>query len=285
MTIGDWIDTPTGGRITGYVFGFGASVVIIGALFKIMHWPGAGVILTAGMGTEALLFIVTALANPHKVYNWERVFPQIYDETADEAVTSNIIGGGTPATAIGGGSVSGIIGAGATGASGAAIAGGTSGTLSAVAASEINSMSETDLEKLKNGISKLSETAEQLNNLSQAGTTASQFAQNMANANNALTNYNAAQVQINNATNTLLSSYQGIAADMDAAKQNTTNMVGMIANVNKNLSSANSAYELQLQAITSANAEIEAFKQNTAKLNAQVNNLNSIYGNMLNALA
>lgn len=283
MTIGDWIDTPTGGRITGYVFGFGASVVIIGALFKIMHWPGAGVILTAGMGTEALLFVVTALANPHKVYNWERVFPQIYDETADEAVTSNIIGGGAPSVSIGG-----AIGAGNAGSAnlaGGVASAGTSGTLSAVAATEINSMSESDLEKLKNGITKLSETAEQLNNLSQAGTTASQFAQNMANANNALTNYNAAQVQINNATNTLLSSYQSIASDMDAAKQNTTNMVGMIANVNKNLSSANSAYELQLQAITSANAEIEAFKQNTAKLNAQVNNLNSIYGNMLNALA
>lgn len=147
MTIGDWIDTPTGGRITGYVFGFGASVVIIGALFKIMHWPGAGVILTAGMGTEALLFVVTALANPHKVYNWERVFPQIYDETADEAVTSNIIGGGAPSVSIGG-----AIGAGNAGSAnlaGGVVSAGTSGTLSAVAATEINSMSESDLEKLK----------------------------------------------------------------------------------------------------------------------------------------
>ena len=42
----------------GYIYGWGASAVIIGALFKIMHFPGAGVILTAGMLVEALVLFV-----------------------------------------------------------------------------------------------------------------------------------------------------------------------------------------------------------------------------------
>ena len=45
------------------LYGWGASVVIIGALFKIMHWPGAGIVLTAGMVTEALIFFFSASAS------------------------------------------------------------------------------------------------------------------------------------------------------------------------------------------------------------------------------
>ena len=59
------------------VYSGGASIVIIGALFKIMHWPFAGTILTIGMMTEALLFGIGIFEKPHAVYNWENVFPQL----------------------------------------------------------------------------------------------------------------------------------------------------------------------------------------------------------------
>ncbi len=45
--------------IVGYIYGWGASAVIIGALFKIMHFPGAGYILTAGMLVEAFFFFLS----------------------------------------------------------------------------------------------------------------------------------------------------------------------------------------------------------------------------------
>jgi gliding motility-associated protein GldL len=43
------------------LYGFGAAVVIVGALFKIMHWPGADAMLIAGLGTEALIFFISVL--------------------------------------------------------------------------------------------------------------------------------------------------------------------------------------------------------------------------------
>ncbi|MDY6426797.1 MAG: gliding motility protein GldL, partial [Bacteroidales bacterium] len=55
-----FFSTPKGKRITGVAYGLGASVVIIGALFKIQHYPGAGVMLMIGMFIEACLFAISA---------------------------------------------------------------------------------------------------------------------------------------------------------------------------------------------------------------------------------
>lgn len=56
---------------------FGASIVIIGALFKIMHWPGASIALIGGLGTEALLFCLFGLDIPHEEYDWTLVYPEL----------------------------------------------------------------------------------------------------------------------------------------------------------------------------------------------------------------
>ena len=72
-----WYTSYKGQRITGIVYSVGASVVIIGALFKILHWPGASQVLMLGMFTEAFLFIIGVLDAPHPVYEWEQVFPQL----------------------------------------------------------------------------------------------------------------------------------------------------------------------------------------------------------------
>ena len=57
------------------LYGIGASVVIIGALFKIMHWPGAGFMLTVGLGTEAVIFFFSAFEPLHEEDDWSLVFP------------------------------------------------------------------------------------------------------------------------------------------------------------------------------------------------------------------
>lgn len=279
MTIGDWMESPQGAKITGYAFGFGAAVVIVGALFKIMHWPGASVVLISGMGTEALLFCITAFGNPHPTYKWDNVFPQLTHENEEEPMGLAGLGAGVVTN----GNISSGSSSNQSATNGNNIGGQIVGGNLNIG--EVNSLSEEDLKKLNEGISKLSETAEQLSKLSETGKVAETFVANMNNANSSLEMYSSAQNQINEATSSLIDSYKGIASDIATAKENTNSFVGIMTDVNKKLSSTNSSYELQIKALEAANAEVEAYKSNTTKLNSHVTELNLIYGNMLNALA
>lgn len=56
---------------------FGASIVIIGALFKIQHWPGSDIAIIAGLGTEAILFVMFGLDIPHEEYDWTLAYPEL----------------------------------------------------------------------------------------------------------------------------------------------------------------------------------------------------------------
>ena len=58
-----WYESYKGQRVVGMVYSIGASVVIIGALFKILHWPGASTVLMIGMFTEAFLFLIGCFAH------------------------------------------------------------------------------------------------------------------------------------------------------------------------------------------------------------------------------
>lgn len=59
------------------LYGIGAAVVILGALFKILHLQGANFMLIAGMGTEAIIFIFSAFEPLHVEYNWALVYPEL----------------------------------------------------------------------------------------------------------------------------------------------------------------------------------------------------------------
>jgi len=59
------------------LYGWGASVVIIGALFKINHYPGADIMLVIGLGTESIIFFFSAFEPPHVEPDWSLVYPQL----------------------------------------------------------------------------------------------------------------------------------------------------------------------------------------------------------------
>jgi len=59
------------------VYGIGASVVLIGALFKINHYPGADLALIIGLGTEATVFFLSAFEPPHVEPDWSLVYPEL----------------------------------------------------------------------------------------------------------------------------------------------------------------------------------------------------------------
>jgi len=66
------------------LYGWGASIVIMGALFKIQHWPGAGVMLTIGLSTEAIIFFFSAFEKPHEDPDWSLVYPELAGMSSDE---------------------------------------------------------------------------------------------------------------------------------------------------------------------------------------------------------
>jgi gliding motility-associated protein GldL len=60
-----------------FCYGLGAAVVIIGALFKIQHWPGASIMLIIGLGVEAFIFALSAFDKPDDEYDWSIVYPEL----------------------------------------------------------------------------------------------------------------------------------------------------------------------------------------------------------------
>ena len=70
-------ETKKGKTIMGLLYGLGAAVVIVGALFKIMHWPGAGPMLVVGLSTEALIFAVSAFEPQHMPLDWTLAYPEL----------------------------------------------------------------------------------------------------------------------------------------------------------------------------------------------------------------
>ncbi|NDB35329.1 MAG: gliding motility protein GldL, partial [Flavobacteriia bacterium] len=78
--IGAWMAKPLGRKVMGYAFGIGAAVVILGALFKIMHWPGCNEMLIAGLGTEAVLFTLSSFQITHPEPDWSVYYPYAYPE-------------------------------------------------------------------------------------------------------------------------------------------------------------------------------------------------------------
>ena len=85
-------------NIMKYVYGLGAAVVIVGALFKIMHWPGSGILLTVGLLTEAGIFIMSVLEPVAEDVHWEFVYPELAmgaesstdDDKEDKTVTEEL---------------------------------------------------------------------------------------------------------------------------------------------------------------------------------------------------
>jgi gliding motility-associated protein GldL len=59
------------------LYGWGAAVVILGALFKILHWDGADYMLIVGLGTEAVIFFISAFEKPNEEYDWTLVYPEL----------------------------------------------------------------------------------------------------------------------------------------------------------------------------------------------------------------
>lgn len=254
-------------RLTGIFYSAGASIVIIGALFKIMHWPGAGIVLTAGMLTEAFLFMIGVFDKPHKEYHWELAFPALDSEEGENATPANKKGG--------------------------------------LPSLQTPPVSEQDMQRLSDSIKRLTDTSAQLSSFSAASTVTESYIKNVSSASDAISSFSNSQRSLTESSSVLVDSYKGFASNMTTVSNDSKLFMEKLATLNETLGAVNSTYELQLKnmntqatAFSSVSAslekinsvmdssvkESEAYKEQTAKLTQQISSLNNIYGNMLNAM-
>lgn len=288
-----WWNLPETKQKVGAAYSIGAAVVIIGAMFKILHLPGAAPVLGLGMTVEAVLFALGIFDKPHKEYEWDK----IYDFDGD----GGVIGAEKEVKAVK-----------------SEVA--TVPQTRAVGLNYSETINDDDVKKLSEGIKNLTATAEQFSTLSSIIGPTNEFAKNIDTASEAAKKFVKEQDVLSGATSQLGASYQSIAGCMDSVEKNTKQYAGKIEDVNKNLSSINSIYEIQLKniqaqsegltqqtekvrqvndelthvvndvakmksAALTAAVETESLKTNTTKLSKQIADLNQVYGNMLNALS
>lgn len=290
-----WYESYTGKKVVGCVYSLGASIVIVGALFKIMHFPGAGIMLTVGMGIEALLFAIGCLDKPHAEFHWENVFPQLMSFGADPKLIKELETRPCP-TLLGG------------------AAGGSESTASTPA------LSEKELAALKASLDNLTKTATQLSELSTLATATNKLTEKLGAAEQAAEQFVEAGKVIGEKSNELGNAYTQVTADVKKIATDTKEYESQVSAISSQLSSLNAMYEMQLKAMQS---QAEAYKQQAEKiaktneqvdqlingvksmtttaaeavknqeayvagakqLASQVADLNKVYGNMLSALS
>ena len=290
-----WYESYDGKNKVNIIYSAGASVVIIGALFKILHWPGASQVLMVGMFTEAFLFLIGTLEHPHPEFHWENVFPQLLEYGTKPELLEEKSKQPRPT----------LLGAGVQGGPQGVISGTTTPGATEPSA-KAPTLKDEDFKALKDGIADLAKTATQFSELSKVAQTGLKLNDKLAAAEEATGVYAAkigaagvAVDQYTAATATLAQSYNQVSSDMQQVATETKAYRDGMLQVGKNVASLNSVYELQLQQV---NAQVEAqkaaavaakeaadaqiaFANGTKQLQKQVADLNGIYGNMLNALA
>lgn len=72
-----FFESKRGKNLMSKLYGWGAAIVILGAMFKILHWDGADLMLTVGLTTEAIIFFISGFEKPHVEYDWSLVYPEL----------------------------------------------------------------------------------------------------------------------------------------------------------------------------------------------------------------
>ncbi|MBR0322866.1 MAG: gliding motility protein GldL [Bacteroidales bacterium] len=222
---GQKLQSRKGKVVMGYVYGWGAAVVLIGALFKLTHWlPGqaANIMLAAGLTVEALIFILSSFEAPHMEPDWSLVYPELAED------------GERPATER------------------------KARNTNATASTQLDEMfakaniNEQVLERLGAGINKLSENAAQMAEISSAVAATSDYAKAMKKAAEAVGTLeiqlqnSAIFVETNNKLNKTMSEY---IEKVNASATSTEALNHQIADLSKRMTALNAVYGNMLSAM------------------------------------
>lgn len=246
----------------------GASVVIAGALFKIMHWPGWDVMLVTGMLTEAVIFILFAFDIPHEEYDWTLAYPELAGMSSEHTEEEQD-NGLTP-------------------------------TQQLDLALENAKIGPELLQSLSEGLTRLTETAKQISDISDAQVATNEYVSSVRtaaqNVSELADTYSKAAQSMSSLANT----------DAGQLGENVNEVSESLNKFSKNIAALNATYELQLQTtkeslenvnqfygsledliknLSDASADTKKYKEEMSTLASNLSALNTIYGNMLNAMS
>lgn len=248
------------------VYGIGAAVVIVGAMFKILHLPGASEMLTVGLTTEAIIFFLSAFEPQHRGLDWSKVYPELSDDYDGPKAQ--------PRAAV------------------APAKGGAAQQMDNMLAEA--KVGPELIKSLGDGMKGMADSAKKMSNLGEASVATSEYATNVKSASKSL-------VEMNKSYATTVSSM----AAMAEASKDSGDYHKQVQNVTKNLGALNAVYEMELkdanshvkamnkfyanvtsamEGMAEAAKDTENFRSGMTKLNTNITSLNSIYGNMLAAM-
>jgi gliding motility-associated protein GldL len=295
MSLAELVQSSGWKNFISKLYGLGASVVIIGALFKIQHWPLAGTMLTIGLITEAVIFFFSAFEPLHEEIDWSLVYPElagIPEEDSPELVSHT----GKYSGAVSGGGGGGYGGGGGAGS---------------VALSKFDEMLEKaeitpDLfQKLGVGMKKLSESTANMNAMGDVSAASSKYMNTINTANDSLGKLSDSYLTTTKLINETGSTYRNMADSFSVIEVGGKSYQQQLESLNKNLSALNSVYELQrkgadnhvkesenlykgiqglMRDLSESAGDTKKYREQITKLNDNLSALNNVYGNMLAAM-
>ena len=244
------------------LYGFGAAVVIVGAMFKIQHWPGAGPMLVVGLSVEAIIFFFSAFEKPHEDPDWSLVYPEL----------------------------AGIPGEGGHGGS---IQGGAS------ASQELDSLLEDAkigpelIESLGNNLRSLGDNVSKMSDITDASVATEEYVGNVKKASETVGNLSDAYTKASASLGAMVVDDEGVdvGSEMRKMAENITQLNTQyslqLSGTKQFLESSDSLYSGMNDLMGTLNDSVDdakKYKEEVSQLAQNISSLNTVYGNMLSAM-
>lgn len=292
-----YLASEKGKRVLNFCYSWGASIVIIGALFKLLHLPYGNQILFVAMTVEALVFFVSAFEKPFNEYHWEEVFPVLKSKNPlDRPDFANT-------------SMSNLVNSPENTTDDEVITNGLNIHLGSKQTTGLDHLglpvNEEETKKLSDSIKKLSSAAEQISKMAELTEATQKYLEQLSGISEQMERFSQVTQSLTHVSDTLLNSYKSITDNSDGINQNSRGYVQQMEMLNRNISGLNTIYEIQLKSISSQIESIEhingglsriremydgsvvdssVFRNETEKMTRQLAELNQVYGRLLQAM-
>lgn len=281
-----WMDSVPGQTFLNYAYSWGASVVILGTLFKLTHLPGANIMLFAGMGTEVFVFFISAFDRPFDKTQEGRDLPTHIDEEEidrEEAEAEAAYNAGVQGSVIIGGGAAGTgAGVATTGVTGAGVSGGGTiiigGGAASAAASGSAPASEGSAQTIAGGTQTVAGAAQTV--------VSPEAAQTAAAAAELAANHEVA-MQLADAQANYLDELKRLTETLQKVSDQSVRLTRdseEMENLNRTLTGICKIYEMQLKGASQQIGTIDQINEQSKRMAEQIEQLNGIYARMIEAM-